>query len=280
MFVIVLLMFISIVGICSFNINNSYDIVNQYGDTVKMWGSGIYKHDSYFKAVILIGTDFAVLFVIVPMLIVGLVGEIKYRTVKTKLFLVSTMGCVLYYSASIDFGATYNLLHLPYIALFSSSFFAFIILIVSIDKEELMNKQTWNLPSKGIKIFLVLSGISLFVAWLPDIVPTLFSGESLSLIEVYTTEITYVLDMGIVSPIMFICLYQLKNGNPFGHILLAVILKACEFVGVMLVVQSIFQILANVDIPVAAIITKAAIFVLLSLFSVHFNVEFYKNLKV
>ena len=45
-----------------------------------------------------------------------------------------------------------------------------------------------------------LTGIALIVAWLPDIVNSLFAGRSLELIEVYTTSVTYVLDMGVIAP--------------------------------------------------------------------------------
>lgn len=71
----------------------------------------------------------------------------------------------------------------------------FIILVKSINSDDLRKMQKWILPSNGLSIFLILSGISLFVAWLPDIISSLINGKSLSLIEVYTTEITYVLDI-------------------------------------------------------------------------------------
>lgn len=43
-----------------------------------------------------------------------------------------------------------------------------------------------------MKAFLIVTGISLFVAWLPDIITSIKNGTSLDLIEVYTTEITYI----------------------------------------------------------------------------------------
>lgn len=280
MAIIVLLVCISIIGLGSFNIINCYEVINQYGDTIKMWGSGVYKHDSYFKAPIFIGTDFTVLLVLVPMTTMALIKDIKNRTTKTKLILTSVIACILYYSASISFGITYNYLHLAYIALFSLSFFAMIVLIMKIDKKELKEKQTWDLPSKGIKIFLILSGLALFIAWLPDIIMSFFTGKSLALIEIYTTEITYVLDMGIVSPIMFICLYQLKNNIALGQVLLAIILKTCGFVGIMIIMQSLFQVMAKIEIPLPAVITKAGIFVILAAFSFYFNNKFYKNFQL
>jgi hypothetical protein len=72
----------------------------------------------------------------------------------------------------------------------------------------LLKKYTINIPIKkytnGIKIFLFFCGLSLFVAWLPDIIASLINKKSLGLIEIYTTQITYVLDMAIISPLIFI----------------------------------------------------------------------------
>ncbi|CDZ24311.1 putative membrane protein [[Clostridium] cellulosi] len=54
---IILLMVTSIAGILSLNFNSGYDFINQYGQTVKIYGYGIYAHDTYFQAPISIGTD-------------------------------------------------------------------------------------------------------------------------------------------------------------------------------------------------------------------------------
>ena len=89
---------------------------------------------------------------------------------------------------------------------------------------------TTQLSKTRLSVFLIISGISLFVAWLPDIITSLVNGKSLTLIEIYTTEITYVLDMGIISPMIFICLFLLKKQDGLGDILLAIILKMCEII--------------------------------------------------
>ncbi|GAA0126986.1 hypothetical protein UT300019_28900 [Clostridium sp. CTA-19] len=278
--IIILLVFITIVGVCSFNTDKNYIVVNQYGDNVKIFGSGIYAHDSYFKAPIFIGSDCTMLFLVVPMIIVALICEIERRTIKSKLLLTTFIGTVVYYATSIVFGVTYNALHLSYIALFSSSFFAFIILIRSINSDELRKMQKWILPSNGLSIFLILSGISLFVAWLPDIIVSIIHGKSLSLIEVYTTEITYVLDMGIISPLIFICLFFLKKKDGMGDILLPIILTLCQIIGIMLPIQTIFQTLAGIVVPITALITKLGIFVILAIVASYFNIKFYKNITM
>lgn len=278
-FVIILLIAITTVGLCSFRTDKSYTITNQYGDNVKIYGYGIYAHDSYFKALTNIGSDFTILFLVVPMLATALIGEIKRRTIKSKLFLASVIAAVLYYAASISFGVTYNSLVLIYIALFSSSLFAFIILVKSINTFELRSMQKWIITSRGLNVFLVISGVSLFVAWLPDIITSIMAGKSLALIEVYTTEITYVLDMGIISPMIFICLFLLKKKDGLGDILLAVILKMCEIIGVMISVVTVFQVIGGIVLPIPVLVTKGGIFIMLAAFAAYFNFKLYQNIN-
>lgn len=277
--IIILLMIITITGLLSYQTGNSFWVTNQYGHEVKMYGSGIYAHDSYFRAPIFIGSDLTILILVVPLLIIALMKEIKNRSTKTKLFLTAMLGVVLYYAASICFGVTYNSYLLIYIALFAYSLFAFIISMKSIDADALRRSQNWLLPSTGISIFLVASGIALGVAWLPDIIGALTNGTTLPLIEVYTTEITYVFDLGIISPLMFICLYLLKKKNGLGDITLAIILMACTVIGFMLPVQTIFQLMAGIEIPIPVLITKVSIFVVLAAFAAFFNAKLYRNMK-
>lgn len=276
---IVTLAVVTIAGILSFNTENSYFVTNQYGQQVKMYGSGIYANDSYFRAPIFIGSDFTMLIIALPLLVGALIHNIKRRTIKTKLFLVSILSVVLYYAASISFGVTYNVLQLLYITLFSSATFGFFTTIRSINLDQLQKAQTWELPSKGISVFLILSGLSLFIAWLPDIIPTIISGTTLPLIEVYTTEITYVLDMGIISPMIFLCLYLLKKKDGLGHILLTITLMLCGIMGIMLPVQTAFQLWAGIEIPVPVLVTKVGIFVLLAVFAIYFNQKMFRNIK-
>lgn len=268
---IVLLLVITITGLLSYDTGHAHMAANQYGEEVKIFGSGIYAHDSYFKAPILIGSDAVMLFLAVPMLILALMREIRKRSIKSRLYLSAITAVVLYYAASMAFGATYNSFQLLYIALFSCSFFSLIVLISRLQPAVLQDATRWMLPSKGIRIFLIVSGISLIVAWLPDIIPTILARSTLPLIEVYTTEITYVLDMGILSPLMFICLSLLNKRNGLGIVLLSIILTLCTVIGVMLPIQTAFQLMAGIEIPVPVLVTKVGIFVLLAAAAGYYN---------
>jgi len=212
------------------------------------------------------------------MLTIALIRKIRRGTTGPRLFLIAVLGVTLYYAASIAFGVVYNSYQLLYIALFSCSLFAFVESIRKMDHDGPRTKQRPLLQTKGVNIFLVASGVALFVAWLPDVIPTIIGGNTLPLIEVYTTEITYVLDMGILSPLMFVCLYLRKKNDGLGDILLAVILTLCGVIGVMIPVQTVYQAVAGIVIPVPVLITKVGIFIVLAAFATHFNLRTFRGM--
>ncbi|RCX19298.1 hypothetical protein DFR58_10342 [Anaerobacterium chartisolvens] len=257
---------------------NPYTVTNQYGDTVRMCGIGLYAHDSYFMAPIFRGTDLTILCVAVPLLLLSLVLDIKKRTLKSRLLLTSVISIFTYYSASIAFGVAYNFLHLVYIALFSLSFFGLILAITTIDSSLLVESAASASPKKGIYIFLTLTGVALIVAWLPDIISSLIRQLPLQLIEVYTTQITNVLDIGIIGPTALICLFMLKKRNGIGYILLAMLLTLCALIGIMLPIQTAFQVSAGIGLSIGVIVTKVGSFVALSLFALYFDIRFFKSI--
>lgn len=188
---------------------------------------------------------------------------------------MSVYAVAFYYAASLSFGVTYNRLHLVYITLFTCSLFGMFSVFRTIQIEELNFKA-----SIGNKIFLIMAGVALIIAWMPDIIPTVFSGESLSLIEVYTTEVTYVLDIGIIGPLCLVCLYLLRKGDNLGTLILAILFKSCIIVGIMMIPQTICQILSGYEVSLPILIGKSASFVVLGGFAIYFNRLLYSKLLI
>lgn len=272
--IIILLMCVTtIMGILSLDFSHAYDFENQYGQTISIYGYGIYAFDSYFKAPIFIGTDMCMLFVLVPMF---LYTYGKYRNGEdsvSELKLISVYAVVLYYAVSLAFGVTYNRLFLVYVALFSLSLFGMFWHV---------KKVKWNQTitvTRGLKLYLILSGAALIVAWFPDIIPSIITGDTLSLIEIYTTENTYVLDMGIISPLCFVCLYLLQKREPLGTMILVILLKACIIVGIMMIPQTLCQRASGIEIALPALLTKSASFLILGGFALYFNRRIYRELE-
>ncbi len=270
---IILLIIAGVAGILSLNLEHSYEFVNQYGHSVQMYGYGIYAFDTYFQAPVSIGTDIFIILVLVPLFIYTYIIYMKKGDKVSQLKLISLYSVAFYYAASIVFGLTYNRLFLVYVALFTSSLFG-------------MFRHTSNIKltttikaTRGLKVFLVLSGIALIVAWLPDIIPTIIHGTTLPLIGVYTTCITYVLDMGIIAPLCFVCIYLLAKKNPLGMIVEAAILKLCISVGILMFPQTICLILSGCHLPIPVLITKSFSFILLGGFALYFNRKMYLELR-
>jgi hypothetical protein len=276
-FIILLAVITSGFGLFYKTDGQSFDFINQYGDIIKIYGNGIYKNDSYFMAHIFKGTDFTILFFAIPLMIIALITDIKYSALKTKLFLTGITVFFLYYSISYSTGVTYNVLHLVYTALFSCSLFASIIGYGLLKTYDI--KTSAKICTTGLKIFLVLCGLSLFIAWLPDIIVSLLNKKSLELIEIYTTQITYVLDMAIISPLIFVCLYNLSKGKNIGYILLGIILIMLVVVGIMVIFQTIIPIMGGIDMPLGAIITKVGIFVILALVAICYEIKLFKTMQ-
>lgn len=261
----------SITGIFSMNFEHAHDFVNQYGHTVKIFGYGIYANDSYFKAPISIGTDYCILFMLVPLFLYTYVQYRKKGDVISEMKLISVYAVAFYYGASIAFGVTYNQIFLVYVVLFTCSLFG---MFVHIKRVRIQQKIT---VTRGVSVFLIVAGIALIVAWMPDIISSLITGETLPLIGVYTTEITYVLDMGIISPLCFVCLYLLKKKEGLGVVLLSILLKLCIIVGIMVIPQTVCQVLSGIEMELPVLATKVLSFVALGGFALYFNKKMYQE---
>ena len=260
--IILLLIIVSLCGILSLDFSNAWSYINQYGDEVKLFGSGIYKDDSYFKAPIFIGSDLCVLFFLVPLFVISVIKDLRASTAKTQLRLVSIEAISLYYAVSLCIGVKYNRIFVLYVILFSLLFFT----LIKRMRDLSANNYSYEMK-KSDAAFLIFSGVSLCLAWWPDIIPTILNGTSLSLIENYTTEPTYVLDLGIISPLCFISLSLLKKKDSFGLVLYAILLQSIIVVAVMMITQSAVQFASGAEIPLPALVSKSLIFVILGLFA-------------
>ena len=273
--ILVLLTLITVVGLMSFQLGYDFTVTNSYGDAITLFGYGIYRFDSAFKAPIFIGSDLTMLVVIVPGLLWAVWRDQRHSSLKTQLMLIALVGVVLYYATSIAFGVTYNALMLAYIALFSVSLFTLLLLVSNLK----WASHTVQ-PIKGLHAFLTITAIALMGIWLMDIIPTWFTGESLALIETYTTEITYVLDMGLISPLLMCGLWLRKRQDVLGDVITLAMVVLCVVMGVMLPIQTWFQLMAGIVIPIPVLIIKVGIFVVLAIAAAYFGIRLLATVSV
>ncbi|MDW7674699.1 MAG: hypothetical protein SCK28_09205 [Bacillota bacterium] len=271
---------VSSIGLFYTTDGRPYDMVNQFGDTVKIYGDGLYAYDSHFYAPVFRGADLTILFVAIPLLVASLILDLKKRTLRNRLLLLSGISILAYHAASIAFGTVYNILHLAYILFFSASFFGFILALASIDKKQLIASISNSLTNKGMNIFLAITGIALIAAWIPDIINSIFVGRPPMGIDIYNTSVTNILDIGIIGPATLLSIFFIKRGNGMGYALASMLLSLCVYIGVMVVSQTIFQVWAGIELPLPVLITKAASFVILSVFALYFDIKLFKSIQV
>lgn len=79
------------------------------------------------------------------------------------------------------------------------------------------------------------------------------------------------LDMGIISPLMFLTYFLIRQRSLIGYVLLRMSFMVCIGVGIILLGQSVFQLLSGYLISIPALVTKVIIFVMLAGFASVFD---------
>lgn len=255
----------------------SFSFTTLRGQTVEMYGRGLYAFDTAFRAPVLRGSDAIFLLVGIPMLILAIV---LYRrgSLRGGLLLTGVLACFLYNSASVAFGAAYNPLFLLYVAYFSVSLFAFVLAFSSIDPDILAERMSVRVPRRVLIGFIFLAGLSPLV-WLIDIIAALTQGQAPAVLASYTTDVTTVLDVGVIVPAAFLAGALLLKRKPLGYIMASTLLTLLTFIGLVVVGQTAMQLADGVALTTREMVTFAAPFVSLSVIAAVLVVVLLRNVS-
>ena len=265
------------IGLFSKGGPGSFNFTTLHGQTVEIYGQGIYQNDASFRAPIFRGTDAVVLFVCVPVLLIALAWY-RRGSLRGGLLLTSMLAFFLYNSASMAFGAAYNSILLLYIISFSLSFFATILAFMNIDLGTLAARTSPKLPRIWIAVFLFIAGLSLLV-WLMDIVVALLSGTVPFTLGPYTTEATYVIDLGIILPTAYLAGILVLRRSPLGTLLASILITVNVTIGLVVAAQSIMQALDGIFLTPAQYAAYVAPFVTLSLIAIVLIISIQRNIS-
>ncbi|MDQ0194264.1 hypothetical protein [Paenibacillus wynnii] len=241
-------------GLFSSGGTGEYSFTSIRGETVQIYGKGLYSHESVSMAAQARAQDGVTLFLGIPLLILSLIMTVK-GLIKGRLMLTGTLGFFLYTYASYSFLAMYNSMFLVYVALFSTSLFAFILSITSFDKSTLHNYFNDKLPAKSIGAFLWFIGFVIAMMWLGKIVNPLIEGSTPDILQHYTTLTIQAMDLAIIVPLAVITGYMVIRRQAFGYLLASVVI--IKGVSLLTSISAMLgaMIYAGVDVsPVEAII--------------------------
>jgi hypothetical protein len=265
------------IGLFSTGGEGAFEFTTIHGQTVEIYGQGIYRNDASFRAPIFRGTDAVTLFACVPVLLLALAWY-RRGSLRGGLLLTSMLAYFLYNSASLGFGAAYNNILLLYIASFSLSFFALVTAFQCIDLDALAARTSPSLPRVWIAVFLFVAGLSLMV-WLMDIIGALISSGVPPNLGPYSTESTYVLDLGLILPTAYLTGILVLRRSPWGTLLASILITLNITIGLVVASQSVMQALDGIILSPAQYAAYVAPFVTLSLIAIGLIVSIQRSIS-
>lgn len=228
-----------------------FTFVTLHGNAVDIYGRGIYADDTVFKSGANRGGDATTLFIAVPMLLTSLLFYCR-GSLRGGLFVLGTLTHFLYVYATLAVGAAYNALFLVYVVIFGCSFYAWMLLIGTI--QPLTAHFPIILPYRRIGLFLLTCGLLTGVLWLQPIlnsfvrnIPPLHLGHA-------TTLVTEALDLAMIVPACFVAGILLLRCDRRGLIFALPVLALLFFTGPSIVAMTAFQLADGIRFTVPEIV--------------------------
>jgi len=266
------------VGLFSQGGDGPFPFITIHGNTVEMYGRGIYHNDSLFVAALLRGTDAITLFLSIPLL---LVSYRFYRrgSIRGSILMTGMLMYFLYIGITWTFSVFFNSLFLVYVALFSLSLFATIVAFTTFDIQMLSNKVSSGLPRRGLAIFMFIAGLGTLMLWLSELIGPLTTGQAPANLGPYTTMFTHGFDSAVITPATVITGIYLLRRKPLGYLLVAPLLILCTNIGVVVIAQTVSQALAGLVFPIGVYIGMIGSWVVMGGFAVGLAIAFFRKIS-
>jgi hypothetical protein len=272
----VLALFAAGIGLFYRHQGNSFSFATVRGETVQIWGQGWYSYDTPIAALGFKAGDLITLLLAIPLLIVSFLLY-QRGSLRGGLLHTGTLAYFLYTCISMGFGAAYNNLFLVYTIIFSASLFGLVLALSSFDLQTLPAHFTPRLPTRGMGIFLIVSGVILNLVWLVlSIIPALLQSKAPPEAYYYTTFMTGIVDIGIVAPALIIAGGLILRRTPLGYLVAATMLIFTGILGPNLAVGGTLQVLAEV-ITLGQAMAFTVPFVILALIAIWFTIRLFSN---
>ncbi|MCR3760175.1 hypothetical protein KYB31_14445 [Clostridium felsineum] len=274
-FILVLSLFASIIGIFSTGEGRMHTIISLYGQKIILYGKGIYKNDSVSVATQGIAQDMVTVILGIPLLIVSLIFYRK-KSLRGHLFLCGTLAYFLYTYTSYTFLWMYNSLFLIYVSLMSISFFAFVLTIITVDMKNLPKYFSEKFPVKCFGIFYIFLGVLISFLWLQRILQPLITNTIPISLEQYTTLPIQALDLAFVVPLSIIAGIFIIKQKSLGYLLSSII----TIKGVTMFTSITAMIVSEIISGIKLSIIEILVFPLFNLAIIYLAFSLMKNINI
>ena len=252
---------------------NPKTVDNIYGQAITLYGDGVYANDSIIKAGATKGTD-------VVIIIIGLILIYTVLILKNKTYFpflqCGLLSIILYATTCLIMGVTFNRLFLLYVLQFGSTLFAFILLMSDLLNKKSFESNIYNKKLTGTALFLIISGCSV-LQWLIFIFPSVVTGKSMEIIDIYTTEPTFVIDLAIILPSTLYCGLMLIRKKAIAYQLAPVLLILLTGVGIVVISQTIVQTALGLVLTTGQLLGLVILFAILGAIALFLNVKLLRH---
>jgi hypothetical protein len=234
-------------------------VVTSRGGTAELAGDGLYRYDTVFTAAGNRAVDAVVAVFGIPLLITAWVSH-RGGSQRGSLLLAGTLGYLLYVYATYAFGVAFNPLYLAYVTLLSVSFFGFIAALDAVDRGALAAVAADpDLPHRTLSRFLLTSAAVTAAVWLQPVVTALLRRNTApDLLDVYTTPVTFSLDLAIVAPSAALAGLLVRRRDPLGYLLAAPLLVTIVLLLPTIALSTAAQAAAGISFTTAQVVGPIA----------------------
>jgi hypothetical protein len=226
-----------------------YPLTTFRGEQVTINARGLYYWDTVSSAAQVQANDLVTLTLGLPLLAISTWLTLR-GSLRGRLILAGTLGFILYTYITMMVGAHYNALFLVYVALFSLSLFAFVLVMMTFDLASLPAHFSDQLPRGWIAGLLFFAAAFLSLAWLGRIAAT-FAPESVPALENTTSMFIQAMDLGLIVPVCILAGILLMRRKPWGYLLASVGLT--KFLTLGIAVSLMGLNMARVGLPVSVV---------------------------
>lgn len=251
-----------------------FEFTSIRGETVEIYGDGIYKFDSKSIVAQAKAQDAVTLFLGIPLLVFSWI-LFRKNSIKGKLLLTGTLAYFLYTYISYTFLSAYNELFLIYVTLYSICLFAFILSIRTINISALPELYSNKFPKVTIAVFLMFVGFSITMMWMGRIVPPLLKGRPPAGLESYTTLPIQAMDLGLVVPVSVLAAILLLKAKPWGFLLASIILIKAVTLTAAIDAMIIAQLMAGFKLNIAELV----LFPTFTVFTIILTIFLFKHIS-
>jgi hypothetical protein len=242
---------------------NPTTVVTPRGQTVHLAGDGLYRYDTVFTAANNTAADAVVLALGIPLVVTAWLQHRK-RSPRGTLLLTGSLGYLLYVYASYALGVAYNPLYLAYVTLLSASLFGFLAAFAATDRAALAAAaENPDVPHRSLSSFLLASAAVTAVVWLQPLVAALLQGTAPDLLDVYTTPVTYSLDLAVITPAAALAGLLVRRGQPIGYLLAVPLLVIIVLLLPTISLATALQVAAGISFTPAEVMGPIAGFAVL-----------------